>query len=158
MKHRPPHIPFHERKHPIVPRRRTPAREKQKENGQHENSGERDAERDEDAELGKPPGTGQHQREKTDRGRERAEENGPAEALDRVAYRCRMIFAVVARLLVAAENEDGEIDSETNENRAEPDSHHVELAKNQETGGERDETAEQERNSHSEQGQPAAET
>ena len=69
-----------------------------------------------------------------------------------------MIGPFIARLLVTAENQNREVDSEPDEDRAESDRHHVELVENQKTGGERDETTEQKRESHSKQRQPAMKT
>ena len=69
-----------------------------------------------------------------------------------------MILAVVAGLLVAAENQDGEIDAETDEDRAEPDRHEIQLVKNQEANGQRDDAAKEQTQAHSQQRQPAPET
>ena len=69
-----------------------------------------------------------------------------------------VVAAFVARLLVAAENQDREIDAEPNEDRAHPDRHHVELVENEEPDREGDEAAEEERKPHPEERKPAAET
>ena len=68
-----------------------------------------------------------------------------------------MIGAFIARLLVTAENQNREIDSEPDQNRAESDRHHVEPVENQEADRERDQAAKQERNPHADQRQPAME-
>ena len=101
-----------------MPRRRAPAWEEQKENRHHENAGEGDAERDQDTELRKSARPRQHQGEKANRCRERPEENRLAQIFHGLADGGRMIFAVITRLLVAAENQDREIDSEADEDRA----------------------------------------
>ena len=69
-----------------------------------------------------------------------------------------MIGSFIARLLVTAENQNRKINSEPDEDRAESDRDHIKLVENQKTGGERDKAAEQKRESHSKQRQPAMKT
>ena len=158
MEHGPAHVTFYQREHPVAAGRGTFAGQEQEENRKHEDAGERDAERDQNTELSESARPGEHQRQKADRGSKRAKKNRFAKIFHRFAHGRGMILAVITRLLVTAENKDREIDSEPDEDRAEADGHHVELAENQEPGGQRDEAAEEQRNSHAEQWQPAAET
>ena len=59
------------------------ARNEKKENRHHEQAGERNADRDQNAELREPGGAAQQQREKSDRRGQRAEENRAPEVCNR---------------------------------------------------------------------------
>ncbi len=129
----------------------------QKENARHEKSGDEDADRNQRAELGEAARVGEEEGEEADRGGERAEENGAAELGDRFCNRRGVLTPFVSRLLIAAEDQDGKIDTEADENGAHSDRHHVELVEDEETGGERDEATKEERKSHPHERQPATE-
>ena len=133
-------------------------RQEEEEDRHHEEAGEENADRDQDSELREAGGAAQEQGEETNRGGESSEKNRASEILDRFADRAGVIAAVVPRLLITAENQDREIDSEPDENGAEADRDHVEFPKNQHPGGECDQTAKQERESHSEKRNPAPKT
>src|SRR5215203_3432737 len=139
--HGPFHVVLHETENPIVALWMALVRQENEEDRDHEESGEEDADGDQNTELGEAGRAAQEQRQKADRGGKRAEKDVPPEILDRQRDRFRVIFAIVARLLITAENQNGEVDAETDEDRAKTDRHHVELAKNQESGRERDEAA-----------------
>ena len=65
-----------------------------------------------------------------------------------------MSVAFVSRLLIAAVNQNSEINAEPNQNRAKADRHHVEAVKNQEASGESNQTTKQKGEAHSKQREP----
>jgi hypothetical protein len=142
VSHRPPHVAFHGAEHPVAVQRPARARDEQEEDREHEKPREKDADRDQDAELGKARRVAQEQREKADRRGERAEEDRAAEISNRLVDSCGVVEAVVACLLVATEDEDREVDAEADEDRAEADRHHVQLAEYQQPDRQRHDTAE----------------
>ena len=75
-----------------------------------------------------PARAGEEERKEADRRREGAEENRAAEFRDSFLDRRGVRGPFVPRLLVTAENQDREIHSQTDEDRAHPDCDHVELA------------------------------
>ena len=158
MAHGPAHVILDHRKHPILPRRGTFPRQKKKEHRHHEDAGEGDAERDQNSELGESLRARQHQRHEADGRRQRAKENGFTQAFDRFADGRLMIDTFIARLLVTSENQNGKVDSQSDQDRAEPDGHHVELVENQQAGRERHQAAEQQGQTHPDERQPAMES
>ena len=68
-----------------------------------------------------------------------------------------MIDAFIARLLVTAKNQNREVDSQPDQDRAESDRHHVEFMKNEEAGRERHQTAKQQGQAHPDERHPATE-
>ncbi len=76
----------------------------------------------------------------------------------RLAHGFRPLLALVARLLVAAINKDGEIDAQPDEDGAEADRDHVQFAEDENTGGESDQAAEKQRDAHAKEGEPAVKT
>src|SRR5947209_20285882 len=67
-----------------------------------------------------------------------------------------MVGSLIARLLIAAVDEDGKVDPKSNENGAKADRHHIELTKDEEATGERDEAAKQKGKTHPKERDPAA--
>jgi len=114
-----------------------------------------DRDRDQRAELGEAARVGEEESEKSYRSGERAEENGAAELGDRFCNRRGVFNPFVPRLLIPAEDQDGKIHAEPNEDGAHSDRYHVELVEDEEPGGERDEAAKEERESHTHERQPA---
>ena len=129
----------------------------QKENARHEKSGNEDANRNQRAKLGEAARVGEEEGKETNRGGERAEENGPAELGDRFCNRRGVLTPFVSRLLIPAEYQDGKIDTKADENGTHSDRHHVQLVEDEETGGERDKATQKERKSHPHERQPATE-
>ena len=128
-----PDIVFHER-----PRSNRAAadgersRVKRKKTRHHEERGHEDADRDEHAELGEAGRAGeQEQGEEADRRGQGAEKNRAAEFRDGFLDRRGVRGPFVPRLLVTAENQNREVDPESDEDRAETDRDHVELAENE---------------------------
>src|SRR6266550_2746428 len=123
--HTPAHVFFYNVEKPIVTDRRLALAHKEKQDRAHEEPGEQNANRDKDAKLRKTERTTQNEGEETDRRRQRTEKDGASEPVDRRGDGCPMRFAVAASLLIAAENQNGKIDAQPNQNGAESDRHHV---------------------------------
>src|SRR5262249_38078156 len=96
--------------------------------------------------------------EETNRGGERAEEDGAAEPAHGSGDGVVMRFAVTARLLITSEHENGEIDAEPDQNGAESDGGQVQALENENADGEGDKTGKQKRKAHPDQRQPALKT
>src|SRR5439155_9429035 len=96
----------------------------------------------------------QNQSKKSYRGRERAEKNCASKFGHRRRNRLLIFLAVNSRLLIAAEDQDREIDAESDQDGAEADCNHAQSAEDKQSDRKRDEAGKQKRETHSEQRQP----
>ena len=94
---------------------------------------------------------------KPDRGGEGAKEYRPSQFRHRGRDRLPVRLAVGARLLIAAENQDGKIDSEPDEDGAETDRDHVQLAEDEKADGQADQAGKQQGESHARQAEAIGE-
>ena len=131
---------------------------KQKQDRAHKQAGDKDADRNEHPKLRKTHGATQHEREKTNCGRERAKENSASKFCHRGGNSLVMRFSVGARLVIAPDDENGEINAEPDENAAEADADHAEPSEQELSKRERDQTTEEKANGRAHERQPSAKT
>src|SRR5437867_7914289 len=99
---------------------------KQEQNRAHEQAGDENPNSDEHTELRKTHGATQHERKKANCRRERAKENRASKFCYGSGDGLLMRFSVAARLVIAPDGENGEIDAEPDENGAEAHADHAE--------------------------------
>src|SRR5207249_521961 len=99
-----------------------------------------------------------HQCEKTYCGRERAEENRAPEFCHRGGNGLLVWFSVGARLVIASDGENCEINTEPDENGAEADADHAEPSEKKLAGCQRNQTGEEKAKCRAYERQPSAKT
>src|SRR4029077_10780186 len=113
---------------------------------------------DQHTELRKAHGVTQHQGEKTYCCRKRAEENRPTKFCNRGGNGLLMRSSVGARLVIASDSENCEINTEPDENGAEADADHAEPSEYELPKRKRNQTREEKAQCRASERQPSAKT
>src|SRR6266581_3844045 len=154
----PAHILSRNIEEPVMANWRLSFANKQKQNRAHEQAGDENPNRNEHTELGKTHGATQHQGEKTHRRRKRTEENRPSKFCYRRGNGLLVWFSVGARLVIASDGENCEIDAEPDKNGAEAHADHTKPPEKKLAGCERNQTSEEKAKRRAHERQPSAKT